>query len=401
MITVLEARAAISRALDALEPTPCATGSATGRILRQQVFAERDQPPFDRVTMDGIAIRHADFANGTRSFEVTGIQHAGDTQLSVGENQCVEIMTGAALPRHADSIIPVENLTLNDATATINDGTTVQRRQYIHPRGSDHKEGSVLLRPGKRIEPTDIAILESAGLSEVDVSSTPVIRVVSTGNELVPAGTPILPHQIRLSNGPALVSMLRQHGFTDTEHVHLRDDPEAMRGAIETLLGEADVLVLSGGVSMGKADFVPAVLRDLGVELIFHRISQRPGKPMWFGKGPDGQTVFALPGNPVSTLVCCRHYVISALYEASGGTPLPPEFVSLGQPVNFAPDLTCFLPARIVSNAAAQLLALPVTTNTSGDFTALSGTDGYVELAREQREFPVGTIVPLHRWRHA
>ena len=163
-------------------------------------------------------------------------------------------------------------------------------------------------------------------------------------------------------------------------------------------LEEAEVLVLSGGVSMGKADYVPEVLADLGVEVIFHKISQRPGKPMWFGNGPDGQLVFALPGNPVSALVCCRQYVIPALCKASGMTATPPEFAALASNVSFKPALTCFQPVKLISGAAAQTLAIPVKTNTSGDFAALSGTDGYVELAKDQTNFPAGTAVFLHRW---
>jgi molybdopterin molybdotransferase len=149
---------------------------------------------------------------------------------------------------------------------------------------------------------------------------------------------------------------------------------------------------------MGKADYVPEVLAKLGVEVVFHRVSQRPGKPMWFGMGPDGQAVFALPGNPVSALVCCRQYVIPALRKASLEAGQPPEFASLAGDVTFNPDLTCFQPVRLVSNAVGQVLAMPVKTNTSGDFTALSGTDGYVELVKEQSHFPVGTPVVLHRW---
>ena len=149
---------------------------------------------------------------------------------------------------------------------------------------------------------------------------------------------------------------------------------------------------------MGKADFVPQVLQKLGVNVVFHKISQRPGKPMWFGIGPKQQAVFALPGNPVSTLVCCRHYVLPALNGASGASPGNPEFAALAQDVAFRPKLTCFLPVRLVSNAAGTLLALPVHTNTSGDFASLSGTDGYVELALEDTFFETGTTVPLHRW---
>jgi len=148
----------------------------------------------------------------------------------------------------------------------------------------------------------------------------------------------------------------------------------------------------------GKADYVPEVLADLGVDVVFHGISQRPGKPMWFGKTSDGQLVFALPGNPVSSLVCCRQYVIPALGRASGATPSAPQFAALASGVSFKPALTCFQPVKLISNAAGQVLALPVKTNTSGDFASLSATDGYVELAKDQTDFPAGTPVFLHRW---
>jgi molybdopterin molybdotransferase len=214
----------------------------------------------------------------------------------------------------------------------------------------------------------------------------------------VPAGEPIEPHQIRMSNGPAVISLLESHGYHDCQHDHLVDEPEILRQRIGEHLDLADVLILSGGVSMGKADYIPEVLADLGVEAVFHKISQRPGKPMWFGMGPNKQAVFALPGNPVSTLVCCRQYVIPALAKASGLKERQPEFAALAQDVTFEPELTCFLPVRLLSNTGGQLLAMPVHTNTSGDFASLSGTDGYLELALEQSSFPAGTVAQLHRW---
>ena len=149
---------------------------------------------------------------------------------------------------------------------------------------------------------------------------------------------------------------------------------------------------------MGKADYVPQVLDELGVKVTFHKVSQRPGKPMWFGMGPDGQAVFALPGNPVSALVCSRQYVIPALRQMSGMATSTPQFASLTADVTFNPKLTNFLPVKLFSNTARQMLAMPVHTNTSGDFASLSGTDGYVELALEKTEFKSGTSVPLHRW---
>jgi molybdopterin molybdotransferase len=194
-------------------------------------------------------------------------------------------------------------------------------------------------------------------------------------------------------------AMLREQGYVDCDHAHLIDNPDILRERIADHLNDADVLILSGGVSMGKADFVPEVLTNLGVDVVFHKISQRPGKPMWFGVGPGRKAVFALPGNPVSALVCCRQYVIPALNAASAAAQHPPEFASLASDVTFEPELTCFQPVGLLSNAAGQVLAMPVKTNTSGDFTALSATDGYVELPKEQSHFPAGTPAILHRWR--
>ena len=174
--------------------------------------------------------------------------------------------------------------------------------------------------------------------------------------------------------------------------------PDVLKERIAQHLEQSDVLILSGGVSMGKADYVPEVLTELGVKVAFHKVSQRPGKPMWFGIGPNGQAVFALPGNPVSALVCSRQYVIPALRQMSGMAAAAPQFASLTTDVSFKPKLTNFLPVKLISNAAGQVLAMPVHTNTSGDFAALSGTDGYVELALEETDFKSGTAVPLRRW---
>ena len=398
MLTVAEARAAIQEAMPAFDTESIGVEQAAGRILRQSITAERDQPPFDRVMMDGIAIAFGDFDSGRRSFRIQATQAAGDPALSLDAGQAIEIMTGASLPAGADCIVPVERITVNDGVAQLDADCIAEAGQFIHRQASDHAEGSELLTPGARIAPMDIAVIASCGLTEVEVARTLSIRVISTGNELVPAGEPIAPHQIRLSNGPALIAMLQKHGFTNCQHDHIRDEPEVLKERIAAHLAEADVLVLSGGVSMGKADYLPEVLDELGVGVVFHRVSQRPGKPMWFGIGPTRQAVFALPGNPVSTLVCCRHYVVPALDTASGLREPAPEFASLTQAVTFKPQLTCFLPVRLVSNVGGQVLAMPVHTNTSGDFASLAGTDGCIELPLEEAEFPAGTAARLLRW---
>jgi len=398
MLTTTEALEAVLAATPTFPTETVAATEATGRVLRQIVRAERSQPPFDRVMMDGIAIAWSDYDNGQRSFPIQAMQAAGDEVLPLEGGQCIEIMTGASLPLNANCIVPVERIDVSGKVAEIDPSYEVKKDRFVHPEGSDFAKGAHLLTPGKRISPMDIAIIASCGETAVDVASDPVIRVISTGNELVAAGDAIEPHQIRMSNGPAVLALLASHGHRRTEHDHIVDDIDTLRERLSIHLAEADVVVLSGGVSMGKADYVPQVLADLGVQVVFHKVSQRPGKPLWFGKGPDDQLVFALPGNPVSALVCCRQYVIPALDRASGATPKPPEFAAIASNVSFEPALTCFQPVKLMSNAAGQTLALPVKTNTSGDFASLSATDGYVELAKTQSEFPAGSPVVLHRW---
>jgi molybdopterin molybdotransferase len=398
MLTPAEARSAILAAVQPLPTESVSLADCGGRILRQSVVAERDQPPFDRVMMDGIALEHARLAAGERRFPLQAMQAAGDPALALEPGKAIEIMTGASLPAGATCVIPVERIAVSGEHVTIDPDYVAEARQFIHARGSDHRKGAELLRPGARLGAADVAIVASCGLAQLAVAARPAMAVVSTGNELVPAGEPIDDYQVRLSNGPAVVALLAEHGAGNAQHVHLRDDKSLLEVRIAELLAAHEVLVLSGGVSMGKADYVPDVLQGLGVKLVFHKVSQRPGKPMWFGMGPQGQAVFALPGNPVSTLVCCRHYVVPALHKMAGMPERPPQFAVLSQAVSFAPRLTNFLPVRLVSNAAGQVLAVPVPTNTSGDFASLAGTDGYVELAAETREFAAGTTSLLHRW---
>lgn len=372
---------------------------ANGRVLRQTVNAERDQPPFDRVTMDGIAIAWSGFESGNRVFAIQGRQHAGEPRLTLDDpSACIEIMTGAVLPANTDCVIPVERISVSDRSATLENDYAPRRHQYIHAQGSDYKRKHKLLRDGHRIEAVDIAIIASCGLDSLEVSAQPRIAVISTGDELIAAGQPIEEHQIRSSNGPAIIAMLESHGYSSCNHDHLTDNRSELAERLARHLQEADVLILSGGVSMGKADYVPEVLKQLGVRVTFHKISQRPGKPMWFGIGPDNQAVFALPGNPVSTLVCCRQYVLPALARASGRCSSPIESAVLSENFTFGAALTCFLPIRLEVGDDGLLLATPVPTNTSGDFAALSGTDGYLELAQEVTEFPAGSGWPLHRW---
>ncbi len=400
MTEVTEAESLILERMPAAAPVRERLEAAFGRVLAEPVRAERDQPPFDRVTMDGIAIAYGDWAAGVRRFEVVGTQAAGAPPVPVaGPGRCVEVMTGAMLPAGTDTVVPVERLRREDGAAAVQAEAPVEPRQFVHARGSDRSAGSELLRPGARLGPAEMAVLAAAGAADVLVSAPPRVAVVSTGDELVDVGEPLEPYQIRSSNDRAIETSLLLHRLASVTRVHLADDEAILLDAIGRLHAQHDVLILSGGVSMGQFDFVPAVLERLGVELVFHKIQQRPGRPMWFGVTERGKPVFALPGNPVSALVCLTRYVLPALRASLGLEAAAPEHAALAAEVELAADLTYFTPVQLRSSAEDGVLqAVPRPTNTSGDFVSLAGTDGIVELPRRRRRYAAGDVVRLFRW---
>lgn len=369
-----------------------------GAVLRENVYGERDAPPFDRVAMDGIALRAAD-TREQREFRIQARQAAGDAPLTLAAgNHCIEIMTGAMLPEGCDAVVPVERLQVQAGIARLEDGLAVTPGMNIHARGSDSARGALLLAAGTRLAAPEIAVAAGAGMARVRVSSQPNIVVISTGNELVEPGEPVLPHQVRRSNAYAVLAALRQRGFRRVADDHVRDDAGELRARLRFHLDTHDVLILSGGVSMGALDLVPGALRELGVREVFHKVEQRPGRPLWFGVGPAGQAVFGLPGNPVSTLVCLARYVTPALYAAMGEAPAAPQRLALAEPFEVRHALTSFLPVRIVGDDWGRDWAEPRPTNGSGDFTSLTGTDGFVELPPGPNRFAKGFVTRCWRW---
>jgi molybdopterin molybdotransferase len=393
-----EAETLIRRHVQPLPVVSRPLAALPGAVLVQEVRAERDQPPFHRVTMDGIAIASADWAQGQRRFRVAGIQAAGQPPLTLPAGACLEVMTGAVLPPGADCVIPVERLTLAEGWAEADSSVAAEPMGNVHARGLDCRAGEPLLAPGTRIGPAELAVIASAGLPNASVRAAPRIMIVSTGDELVAPGEPIEDWQVRRSNASGLRTVLARRGYLDIDEDHLRDDPTALRERLATHLAAHDVLLLSGGVSMGRFDFVPQVLRDLGVTELLHRVAQRPGKPLWFGRGPAGQAVFGLPGNPVSALVCAVRYVLPALAEAEGAVSGPPERVPLGAAFRVTPPLWYFLPVKLESHPVHGAVARPRPTHGSGDFVSLVGTDGFVELPPGPAECAAGHVTAFYRW---
>jgi molybdopterin molybdotransferase len=402
MISPVEADALIAGQVTCLPIESLPLVQCVGAVLRENIYAERDQPPFDRVAMDGFAVSTAGLRSG-KPLLVQAMQAAGDPPLSLASPQhAIEIMTGAVLPAGCDAVIPVEQSRpseIEPQTVSFDPELRIAVGQNIHRRGSDVRQGALLLSNGVRLGAPEIAVAAGAGMPRIRVSAQPTISVVSTGNEIIEPGEPILAHQVRRSNAYGIVAALRRQGFQRIADEHLPDELGALKTRLRVLVQTHDVLILSGGVSAGRLDLVPAALAGIGVREVFHKVAQRPGKPLWFGIAPTGTAVFALPGNPVSTLVCLARYVLPALYAAMGETPpRAPERIALAAPVEVRAALAFFLPVKIMIDDWGRPWAEPRTTNGSGDYAALTGTDGVVELPPGPHTHPKGFVARLHRW---
>lgn len=400
MISVQEAEQLIARSLSALPSEACPVSQAHGRILREDLRADRDLPPFDRVMMDGIAFAWSPTEKGKRRYAIEGTALPGEPARSLRDRAhgCLQVMTGAVLPEGCDCVAPYEELTISGREAILAEGVRPALMQYVHRRGSDRKQGDLLLAKGCRLHSAQIAVAASTGRTHLEVACRPSIAVVSNGNELVDIGRPVEPFQIRPINNYSLQGALLRRGLPAVATFHTRDDRAEMADCLRAVLGGHDLVILTGGVSMGRHDYVPGVLKDLGVEVVFHRVRQRPGKPFWFGLSRDKKPVFALPGNPVSALVCCHRYVLPQVERAMGARPEEPEYAELTEDITFDLPLALFAPVSLACTSGGRLTATPVPFNNSGDFASLAESDGFVELEAERHAFAAGTAARLWRW---
>lgn len=365
-----------------------------GRVLAETIKADRDLPPFNRVSMDGIAIKYNAFANGQRTFDIKATQAAGDTPVEIDtESECVEIMTGAALPETLDTVVRYEDIEIADGKATIL-VDKLRKGQNIHIKGIDRKQGDIVINPWRVITPAIISMLASVGEAEVRVKRKPRVVILSSGNELVEVTKTPSPYQIRRSNKYMVKAVLAQVGI-DAAMLHIPDEPTVIKQTLQQCLHNFDVLLLSGGISMGKFDYVPQVLNELQVEQVFHKVKQRPGKPFWFGRQNNGPVVFAFPGNPAATFLGVHRYFIPWLNKTMGIDSPPLKYAILDSDFKFEPELKYFLQVQLTHAADGRLLAKPVEGNGSGDFANLADTDAFMELPLEKSQFNKGEVYPI------
>ncbi|MEO3406511.1 molybdopterin molybdotransferase MoeA [Mucilaginibacter sp. CAU 1740] len=365
---------------------------ALGYVLAEDLKADRDLPPFNRVTMDGIALKYSAIKNGIDTFRIKATQAAGDEPVNIEqEDECIEIMTGAVLPASVDTVVRYEDVKIDQRQATLL-SAEIKQGQNLHLKGVDKKQGDLVAKGGVVVSPVIISLAASIGKTHLLVKKMPRVMIISSGDELVDGDQTPSPYQIRKSNSYTVKAVLKKHNI-DADILHIPDDPAITKEKIQHCLKNYDVLLLSGGISMGKFDYIPQALEDLGVEKLFHKVAQRPGKPFWFGRyGDEGALVFAFPGNPVATFMCLHRYFLTWLNTTLSLPSKKVTYAALGRDFTFKPELQYYLQVTLQSNEQAQLIAMPVEGNGSGDFANLAGTEAFLELPLERSEFKKGEV---------
>jgi molybdopterin molybdotransferase len=395
MISVSEAQKIISEQVFELKTEEVLLELACGRVLAEEVQADRDYPPFNRSAMDGVALRAAETAKRD-SFRVAGTIYAGDFNVKeYKEGEAVKIMTGAAVPAGFDAVVKVEDTQIKGSELRIQAGT-VSVGQHIAFQGEDLQEGEVALSKGVKIRPSEIALLASLGKNTVRVFKSPKVVVIATGNEIKPVDEEVQRHQIRNSNGPVLTAFFRQQLVHEVDQYLVADEPQQLEAVLTAAL-DSDIMILSGGVSMGEADSVPATLQKLGVENIFHKVKLKPGKPLWFGRKPNGPVVFAMPGNPFSCQVTFKLFTEPFLRACLGQESWGPLYLRADFERKKMGPMEEYFPCRVVERDGESLLQ-SCPFNGSGDITAAALSHGIARQSADMATIKKGDLVAFYFW---
>jgi molybdopterin molybdotransferase len=369
--------------------------AGAGRVLAAAVVADRDQPAFDRATRDGYAVQAGDVGSSLR---VVGSVRAGErwAGAALGEGEAIEIMTGAPLPAGADAVVMVEHTALVEGTLRVEAGRSLRVGENVVPRGAETLAGKVVLPAGRVLGAAEISVAASCGSAKVQVFARPTVAIVATGDELVELDEPMEAWQIRNSNSYTLAALVEAAGGVGERLAIARDTLGELRAQVAEGR-EADLLLLSGGVSMGKYDLVEQVLREFRAEFFFTGALIQPGKPIVFGRLRNDRGwsyFFGLPGNPVSAQVCFALFVAPMLRALAGRTEIAPVFVEarLAEEVKGGARVTRFLPAELSGGWDGVEVSV-VGWQGSGDVVANARGNGYVVLPAGVEHFPSGLTV--------
>ncbi len=398
MISVEEARDRIVNAMHPLPAEQVALADALGRVLTEDVASRRTQPPSPVSAMDGYAVRAADVVELPAKLDLVGYAPAGGGHDGVvGPGQAVRIFTGAPVPDGTDAIVIQENTEADEKIVTVVDGA-VKSGTYVRPAGLDFKEGDVLLTAGRALTARDIGLAAGMNVPWLKVRRRPRIAILATGDEVVMPGDPIGAHQIVSTNGLSLASFITARGGVAIDLGIAPDSENALRSMAAGAQG-ADMLITTGGASVGDHDLVQKVLGDIGMDLDFWKIAMRPGKPLIFGRLGD-TPILGLPGNPVSSMVCAVIYLGPALRAMLGidGEESPPVTAILGADLDENDERQDYLRARLANGADGALTATPFNRQDSSMFAHLAHADCLIVRAPHASAIKAGatvTILPL------
>lgn len=399
MLSFVDARRKVITITKNLPHTPAVERagleSAPGRILAENIIADRDYPPFDRAARDGFAVRSADCREPGATLRIIGEVRAGSApERAVGSGECMQIMTGAAMPAGADAVVMIEQTRPGGSSNEIVIERSAQAGMNFVPRGTEARAGDVILRPGMRLGDAESSLAAQVGCAELIVYRQPRVAILSTGDEVVEVETEPGPFEIRNSNSVALAAQCRAAGGEPVLLGNAPDRADELRKLIERGLAE-DILVMSGGVSMGKYDLVEGVLRELGAEFFFDAVDIRPGRPAVFGVC-RGKPVFGLPGNPVSTMVTFELFVVPAIDILGGSEPRPLPLLKarLAKPVEKKAALTHFVPA-LLEWAQGEATVTELAWQGSGDIGTVARGNCYLVVPQAKLKLVAGEWVDV------
>lgn len=402
MLTVDQALDLIEESVPRLSDARVALTAAYGLVLAEDIVSDSDSPPFTKALMDGFAIRTADLPQAEARLRIVGELTAGQVATrSVGPGEAMQIMTGAPIPEGADAVVRIEDATI-DGDAVRLTGGPINPGRSILQRGAAMRAGEIVLPAGRVLRAQELGLLAELGRAAIRAVPKPTVALLATGDELVPVDQLPGPGQIRNSNETMLVGQVLKAGCTTVALGIARDEEEVLERKIREGL-KADILCLSGGVSMGKLDLVPATLARCGVREVFHKVDIKPGKPVWFGvyDGSDDRRrcIFGLPGNPVSSMVCCELFVQAAIRALSGQSPVRPVPLSARLLASHAhrDDRPTFVPSKLEFTLDGPRVR-PVGWKGSADLRSTVDANAMTLFPAGAKDYVNGDVVDVYPW---
>lgn len=403
MLSVAEALDLIVREVSQLSPVSCALSDAFGLTLHNDVTCSDDSPPFDKALMDGYAVVASDIRPGCELTVIDEVTAGRVPSRPVAPGQATRIMTGAPLPDGADAVVRVEltELLEGDPQRVRINSEAAKPEQDLIRRGTNKRAGDLVVPAGRTLRAQEVAALAEMGQHTLSVVPRPNIAVLATGDELVSVEEPIGPGQIRNSNESMLVAQIRAAGGNPVPLGIARDNRDDLREHIERGL-QNDILLLSGGVSAGKLDLVPSELERAGVRQVFHKVRVKPGKPVWFGvlsTGDRSCSVFGLPGNPVSSMVCFELFVRTAMRQMNGLATATPPSVSarLAHSHSHKDDRETYFPAAIDWTQDGPVVSL-MKWHGSSDLQSTVNASAMAVFPAESRDYAANDVVDVVLW---